>query len=254
VVTIGLVCGQLKSRHFTDYIAAFARVRGKVTGVRYRGKSPEHSASNYHYAFKTENGEERRIFWREGIAEAWMNRWFTPDACNYCDDIFAECADVTCMDAWLPEYSKDIRGTSLVLVRSPLVGEVVAQGQGICLDAIPAERVVQSQSGVVAFKRQHLAYRLHLDRENGQKVPGKRVAPERPKNPLLRLDVVLKERMRVVSKDLWAAGMTDTKRLGEEMRPTLWQLAAVRHIAKVITFPLRIFRYTKGKIRSSHYE
>lgn len=33
-----------------------------------------------------------------------------PRACNYCDDVFAECADVTCMDAWLPEYSQDHRG------------------------------------------------------------------------------------------------------------------------------------------------
>ena len=191
VVTIGLVCGQLKSRHFTDYIAAFVGVRGKVTGVRYRGKSPDPPASNYQYAFKTENGEERRIFWSEGIAEAWTNRWFTPNACNYCDDVFAECADVACMDAWLPEYSKDSRGTSLVLVRLPLLGEVVARGQGVCLEPIPVERVVQSQGGVVAVKRQHLAYRLYLEQKKGHGVPEKRVAPEKPKNFLLRREVVL---------------------------------------------------------------
>jgi len=46
VVTVGLVCGQLKSKHFTDYVAALAGVRGEVAGVRYRGKSPDHPASN----------------------------------------------------------------------------------------------------------------------------------------------------------------------------------------------------------------
>jgi len=119
----------------------------------------------------------RRIFWNEGNAEAWTNRWFTPEACNYCDDVFAECADVTCMDAWLPEYSRDSRGTNLVLVRSPAVREVLERGQGISLDPIPLDRVVQSQAGVVAVKREHLAYRLYLDR---QEVPEKRVAPARP--------------------------------------------------------------------------
>lgn len=81
------------------------------------------------------------------------------------------------MDAWLPEYSRDSRGTNLVLVRSPAVREVLERGQGISLDPIPLDRVVQSQAGVVAVKREHLAYRLYLDR---QEVPEKRVAPARP--------------------------------------------------------------------------
>jgi coenzyme F420 hydrogenase subunit beta len=158
VVTVGLVCGQLKSRHFTDYIAALAGVQGEVTGVRYRGKSPDQPASNFTTSFTAADGEERKIFWNEGISEAWTNRWFTPRACSYCDDVFAECADVTCMDAWLPEYSRDSRGTSLVLVRSQAMREMVERGQGISLDPIPVERVIQSQAGVVAIKRQHLAY------------------------------------------------------------------------------------------------
>lgn len=254
VVTIGLVCGQLKSKHFTDYIATLAGVRGKVTGVRYRGKSPDQPASNFHYAVKTENGEERRIFRSEGISEAWTNRWFTPRACNFCDDIFAECADVACMDAWLPEYSKDSRGTSLMLVRSPHVREVVAGGQGVCLESIPVKRLVQSQGGVVAVKRRHLTYRLYLDQNKGQKVPKKRVAPERPMNSFLRQEIVLKERMRVVSKDLWAEDMPDIKRLRKGMRPAQRQLVAGRWIEKMITFPVRTLRYTREKVRSSRHE
>ena len=160
VVTVGLVCGQLKSKSFPDYVSALAGVQGRVTGVRYREKSPEQPASNFCYVFLTENGEERKIFRNEGIAEAWINRWFTPRACNYCDDIFAECADVTCMDAWLPEYSGDCRGTSLVLVRSALLRDAIEKGQGISLEPISIERVVKSQAGVMVVKQQHLAFRL----------------------------------------------------------------------------------------------
>jgi len=250
VVTIGLVCGQLKSRHFTDYIAALAGVEGEVTAVRYRGKSPDQPANNYHYAFTTAGGEERKIFWNEGISEAWTNRWFTPNACNYCDDVFAECADVTCMDAWLPEYSRDSRGTNLLLVRSPLVQEVIARGEGVCLDPIPVERVVQSQRGVVAIKRRQLGYRLYLDT---QEVPKKRVAPERSWDPFLRHEIVLKERMRALSRDLWSAGMQDGERLRGAMVPNLKRLADGREMSRILMYPVRSLRAVQRKIRSFHH-
>lgn len=254
-INIGLVCGQLKSKHFTDYIAAFAGVKGKVTEVRYRGKSQNHPASNFYFAFKTENGEERKIFFSEGIAEAWTNRWFTPNACNYCDDVFAECADVACMDAWLPEYSKDSRGTSLMLVRSPFVEKaIVERGEETSLDAIPVERIVQSQEGVLAIKRQHLAYRLYLDQKNGHGMPKKRVALMRQRDPLLQREIILKERMRVNSRNLRAVDMPEAKRIHEAMRPTLMQLATDRQIAKIITFPVRTLRYIREKVRSIHHE
>jgi len=250
VVTVGLVCGQLKSRHFTDYIAALAGVKGGVTGVRYRGKSPDQPASNYHYVFTAADGEEQRIFWNEGISEAWTNRWFTPRACSYCDDVFAECADVTCMDAWLPEYSVDSRGTSLLLVRSPAVREVLERGQGASLDPIPVERVIQSQAGVVAVKRQHLAYRLYLD---GEGVPEKRVAPVRPRNPLLWQEVVLKERMRVEGRKICAAGVPDVQRFRERMRLDLSCLMVGRQISKVIMLPVRTLRYIQRKIGGNNH-
>ena len=247
VVTVGLVCGQLKSRHFTDYIAAFAGVQGKITGVLYRGKSPNQPASNYHYAFTTEDGQVRKIFWKKGISEAWMNRWFTPNACNYCDDVFAECADVTCMDAWLPEYSKDSRGTSLMLVRSPLVERVISRGQGAQLEHISIDHVVRSQGGVLAIKRQHLRYRLYLDQEKEQKVL-KRVKPEKTRNLFMRREIILKDKMRIISRDLWALNMTETKSLRKAMRPFLKQLA----IQNAITLPVRAVRHLQMKIIGDH--
>jgi len=219
VVTVGLVCGQMKSKHFTDYIASLAGVRDKVIKVRYRGKSPDCFAIDYYYKFVTIGGEERKIHWGDGISEAWMNRWFTPEACNYCDDVFAECADVTCMDAWLPEYSVDGRGTSLVLVRSPLVKKVIEQGQNIVIKPISVERVVQSQRGVLVVKKRHVAQRLHVDEFNRRGSLRKRVTPARSKNPFLRQEVALKEQMQVMSRDLWAIGMTDVGQFRERMQP-----------------------------------
>ena len=176
-----------------------------------------------------------------------MNRWFTPNACNYCDDVFAECADVTCMDAWLPEYSKDSRGTSLMLVRSPLVERVISRGQGAQLEHISIDHVVRSQGGVLAIKRQHLRYRLYLDQEKGQKVL-KRVRPERTRNLLMRREIILKDKMRVISRDHWAVGMKEPNSLREAMRPALKQLA----IQNAISLPLRAVRHLLIKIIGDH--
>jgi coenzyme F420-reducing hydrogenase beta subunit len=249
VITVGLVCGQLKSRHFTDYIAAIVGVEGEVMWVRYRGKTLDHPANNFHFAFTSADGEDKKIFWNEGISEAWANRWFTPRACNYCDDVFAECADIACMDAWLPEYSQDHRGTSLMLVRSLLVREALEQRAGLSLDPIPVERVVQSQAGVMAVKRQHLAYRLYLDQEG---VPKKRVAPISPKNPFLQKEVILKDRMQALSRDLWDCREQDGKRLQEAMRPDLKRLLIWRQIARYIAFPARTLQHIRGKAGGSN--
>lgn len=250
VVTVGLTCGQLKSRHFTDYVATLAGVLGEVTGVRYRGKSPDRPANNFYFSFTTADGDERRIFRNEGISEAWTNRWFTPRACNYCDDIFAECADVTCMDAWLPGFLRDSRGTSLLLVRSPAVQELVERGRGICLEPILVEQVVQSQAGVVTVKRQHLAYRLCLDHRG---VPEKRVAPARPLNLFLRQEVAAKDRMRELSRDLWGTGERDGNRLREAMGQDLKRLAVARQLSKIIMFPIKTLRYIRREVRGRNH-
>ena len=242
VVTIGLVCGQLKSRHFTDYIATLAGVQGEVTAVRYRGKSPDQPASNYHYTFKTADGNERKISWNEGISEAWTNRWFTPNACNYCDDVFAECADVVCMDAWLPEYSRDSRGTSLVLVRSPVVQRIIEGGAGITLNSIPVEKIIQSQAGVLTVKRRQLMYRLYIAHQKGLRVPGKRVGPTRKMNFFLRQEVLLKERMRLVSREKWIDHDSERESFREMVQPDLRRLQRRNQVSRVITLPIRLIK------------
>lgn len=242
VFTVGLVCGQMKSMHFTDYIAVLAGVQGKVMSVRYRGKSPDQPANNYYYTFLTENGEEKQIFWRDGISEAWTNRWFTPNACNYCDDVFAECADITCMDAWLPEYSKDSRGTNLVLVRSLDMRVVIEERQGIYLSPILIEKLIQSQAGIVAIKRRQLAYRLYLDGGKGLITLRKRVEPEWSKNMFLRQQVILKERMQRLSKECWITNNKEGKQVRKVMQPYLKQLQRGTIVLKVISLPIRIIR------------
>ena len=45
----------------------------------------------------------------------WVNEVGGLRSCLFCDDVFAELADATFMDAWLPEYAADRCGTNLVI-------------------------------------------------------------------------------------------------------------------------------------------
>jgi coenzyme F420-reducing hydrogenase beta subunit len=232
-VLAGIVCGQLKNRNFTGYMASLAGIRGDdLRKVHYRGKSPETPASNYYYTFTRKNGTTEKIFWNGGISEPWMNRWFTLNACNYCDDIFAECADVAFMDAWLPEYSDDSQGTNIVLVRSRVVQDAIDQGmrgKEVYLDPISIERVLQSQAGVISIKRRDLAYQLYLGNLQG-KIPKKRITAAKIHNLFLRQRIFLKNQMQRVSRENWNPRESDIHRFNARMRPYMRRLLITEHL------------------------
>jgi coenzyme F420-reducing hydrogenase beta subunit len=231
IVVIGLVCGQLKSRGFTAYLAALAGLESAPEKIYFRGKDPTQPAGNFYFSFWDRDGEECRLYWSEGASEAWGNRWFTPIACNYCDDIFAECADVTFMDAWLPEYSNDPSGTSMVIVRSQLTAQLI--DKGICQGTIDVRKiseseVVRSQSGVVAVKRNRLQYRLYRAKRREDPVPPKRVTALSVKNPVFRWDPILKEDMQKISRNYFGTtaenGPFDCRGFRKSMRYQLYQI------------------------------
>ncbi|HQK56304.1 MAG TPA: Coenzyme F420 hydrogenase/dehydrogenase, beta subunit C-terminal domain [Methanolinea sp.] len=247
-LTVGLVCGQMKSRQFTDYASALSGVKGKVMRVQYRGKSPDHPAKNYYFNFKNADNEEKRIFRNDGIDVIWTNRWFTPNACNYCDDVFAECADVVCMDAWLPEYSRDSRGMSLVIVRSPFIEELISGRKALTLDSISIKKIIKSQAGVISVKSRHLAYRLYLDEKRGSRLLNKRIDAKRMQNPILRQEIILKERMQRDSKKKWVKYRPDTKYFQKTMQLNLRRLHRMKSVTLISDILLKIISKVISRI------
>lgn len=250
VFTIGLVCGQMKSKNYTKYIAARAGNSdlSKIQNVYYRGKSPEKPASNFYFQSTDEYGSQHKIFWDEGVSEAWINRWFTPNACNYCDDVFAELADVTFMDAWLPEYSKESKGTNLVLLRSPEILAFIQEGtekKEINVSKIPIENIIKSQIGVLDLKRNQLSYRLYLALQEGQKVPEKRVPPEEKVGVLKKREIKMKARMQKESKELFLNcfydRVFDIKTFRDGMQPYVKQTKQLRSVRK-LALPIQMVK------------
>jgi hypothetical protein len=87
-------------------------------------------------------------------------------------------ADATVGDAWLPDYIPDGGGTNVVIVRNPVVRDLIekAQSEGrLHMDGLSPNYVGSSQKGNLVQRREGLAYRLHLAQEQGLWTPPKRI-------------------------------------------------------------------------------
>jgi len=152
-VIIGLVCGQMKSKQFTESLSKIAIGNHRPNEVKYRMKQPTKYSNQYALQFKnTLVHKENIIDWTAYSNKFWTSRLFTPLACNHCIDTFALTADISLMDAWLPEYTKDYRGHTLVIVRSNALKEIILTQNDVSIKNIPYEKVYESQKGVVQNK------------------------------------------------------------------------------------------------------
>lgn len=164
VFTLGLVCGHMKSARFVESFAWQMGVEPNgVNAVEYRIKDPERPANWYTAQLTLNNGNVHRQDWWHLVDGDWGSGFFQNHACNYCDDVVAETADISFGDAWVEPYSSDGRGTNVVVVRSPqlheIVQEAIAQDR-LALNEVDAEFVVNTQAAGFRQRREGLSYRL----------------------------------------------------------------------------------------------
>lgn len=182
IYCIGLVCGHLKSKALSDCFAWQVGIPpGQLEEIDFRVKLSRRTAGDYGVYLRGAGKETTRRT-RQFFGSNWGHNFFRYSACEYCDDVFAETADMVVGDAWLPKYEKDPGGTSLVVVRTTGLQEVikVAQKKGrLHLTSSSVDEVVASQAGGLRDRREGLAYRLLLKRKRMEWAPQKRVLPSR---------------------------------------------------------------------------
>lgn len=179
---IGLICGHLKSRHYADMIAWQLGVKpGKLNYIDFRKKLPGTRANEkgveVESIVESENTKGPEIV-QNLFGTNYNHGFFQYNACNFCDDVVGETADISVGDAWLQEYLEDGAGTNVVVVRNPVIHRLIenAIDDGrLEFKKIDPETVVQSQAGGFRQRREGLAYRLHLTDETGAWRPPKRV-------------------------------------------------------------------------------
>jgi coenzyme F420 hydrogenase subunit beta len=186
---IGLVCGHLKSAAFADCFAWQMGIQpGDLKEIDFRVKLPNKSAGDYGVYSKGNDKEDTRPT-RDLFGSLWGYNLFRNSACNFCDDVFAETADVAVGDAWLAAYEPDGAGNSVVVVRNPLLGRVIREGinsHRLNLDVTTREQISLSQAGGLRDRREGLAYRISRKIRSGRWHPVKRVNPTSQGIPLFR--------------------------------------------------------------------
>jgi coenzyme F420-reducing hydrogenase beta subunit len=237
VCIVGIVCGQLKSKYYVEYLARRAGVTPPVRDVCFRRKVQGERADNYAFEATYHDAEGRlrtAAVRNRAIGANWGMGYFKPKACDYCDDVFAETADVALMDAWLPQFVTDGEGTSLAIVRSEAVQEAFARGAQVGelrLVSVSESDLVASQRGGLNHRRVGLRYRLSL--AGGRWVPQKRVKATGRLHWSFRLD----QRLRILLRAASSAAMR-------------WQLRSrgMRSFDTVMT-PLQILYKTSARIK-----
>lgn len=180
VFTLGLFCGHMKSVRFVESFAWQMGARiDSVAGVDYRLKDARRPANWYTAHLRMRDGSSRSKDWWHLVDGDWGAGFFQNSACNFCDDVVAETADISFGDAWVEPYSSDGRGTNVVIVRSPvlhrLIGRAASEGR-LNLREVDSAFVVQTQAAGYRQRREGLAFRLSWPRRGVR--PLKRTAPK----------------------------------------------------------------------------
>ena len=176
--TLGLFCGHMKSARMVESFAwQMGTTAQAVAGIDFRVKDPSRPANWYAARIALKGGGERRRDWWHMVDGDWGAGFFQNSACNFCDDVTAETADISFGDAWLEPYSSDGRGTNVVVVRSPVIAHLVRtaiEAGRLRLEEVDADFVYRTQAAGFRQRREGLAFRL--SRRRPGLAPRKRVA------------------------------------------------------------------------------
>lgn len=155
---IGIFCSHAPNFLATEFLLWQRGIdKEKVVKIDYRGEGCPGGLSIY-------LRDNQRIFISHPDTWDVFNSAFFPRRCLLCCDGAAELADISFGDAWLPEFSDDKSGTSIVVSRTPkgeeLLQHMVTKGI-VKLNSITAAKVAESQQHFRPKKVNFKLYRLY---------------------------------------------------------------------------------------------
>lgn len=191
---IGIICGGVKSRFFTEYLASKAGVSPtNYTKPEYRIKDENSTAIDYSFGCKDENDHEKLIK-MHSVGDMWGTGMFKNNACDFCDDVTTELADISLGDAWLNPYNYDGKGTNVVITRSKMAADIITDGiinKNLNLDLLDFNLFLSSQQGSFNHRNKSLGYRIIKAKQKGNIIP-----PKRHCNENISLDFKLVQQLR----------------------------------------------------------
>lgn len=242
----GLVCGMYQNTFYTEILLAESGVdRANILNIEYRRKSDGGPPSDFRFRGTDNRSPGKEIPYKGLPYYLGKNAFFRLNACNFCMDVFAEAADACFMDAWLPAYCKEPKGTSLVVIRNSELSDLFLQGHDegeIEIDEIVPEEVVASQRGHVRRKRELIYMRRGVQepKDTGKAKP----------TTAERINWWLQRRAQMRSKNAWAKYGRKYGRIAFwlVLPDVLLMQNVVKYVTKTISFPKRL----AGKFRKRY--
>lgn len=198
--TIGIICGGVKSKFFAEYLAGKTGVSSdQFSQPKFRIKDLQSSASDYSFGCNDFNGQQHTIKMRK-VGDMWGSGMFKNNACDFCDDVTTELADISLGDAWINPYNKDGKGTNVIVTRTELAERLINDGiihKELAVDTLEFDHFLSSQQGSFNHRQKALGYRIKLAKRKGFIIP-----PKRHDNENISLDFKLVQKQRMAVRKL----------------------------------------------------
>jgi len=232
--TIGIICGGVKSEFFTHYLAGRAGVEtAKIVKPEYRIKVLDSDAGDYKFSCQQKGGDGTRHEIRmRKLGDMWGSGLFKARACDFCQDVTSELADVSLGDAWIPPYRQDGQGTNIVISRSELADSLLLEGREsgeLELDDITMGQVYASQQG--SFNHRQDAYSM---RTSAEKLFNGRKLERATRFDYFALDVMLLQLFRIYIRSYSLKLWQKVERSDEFDRRMGWRLTLLKAFNKLV--------------------
>jgi coenzyme F420 hydrogenase subunit beta len=203
---VGIICGGIKSAFFTEYLASRAGVQvNNIEDPKYRIKDVDSSASDYAFGCTDSAINQSKKIRMKEVGDMWGTGLFKANACDFCDDVVTELADISLGDAWLEPYSNEGKGTSVIITRTPLAEMLIQKGiatSELEAEVISIETMRASQQGSYNHRHEGLYVRLKEAERANISVPLKRYGQKN-----VPFDVYIVQKLRRLTRkkslELW---------------------------------------------------
>lgn len=252
VFLIGIVCGGVKSAFFSEYLASKSGAGANdFTKPEFRIKDENSAASDYSFGCLDKYKNQKTIKMRT-VGDMWGTGLFKANACDFCDDVSAELADLSLGDAWIEPYASEGEGTNVIVTRSILAEKIIKEGSesgSLHIDILPVSRFIESQKGGFNHRHNGLGYRIKKRNSKGALTPSKRFET----NDLsLLLKLIQAQRMKVRKKslDVWKK-TKDAEQFNKQIKldlKVLKILTRINHLQLKIQDPVKVRMAIKNKL------
>lgn len=200
IFLVGIICGGIKSRFFTDYLASKAGViRENIQRAEYRIKDLASTAGDYSFCCVDESNNIKTVRMRD-VGDMWGTGLFKANACDYCDDVTTELADISLGDAWFQPYIKDGRGTNVIVTRSAIADDLILEGissSTLEVEELSLETFLKSQQGSFNHRHNGLPFRTKYAQKLNVIIPPKRFTVAK-----VPIDFIIVQKIRMKIRSL----------------------------------------------------